>query len=154
MLSFAIPFKSFEVVARWYAKVIDIGRVVDPVKFALRPFYKCCRERPLSHALEDVRSSLSAKDLITSITINVIRQEYKKAPDGTGHGEYERLTHDVWTSILRLMERQESRNYPGQIRDAILQVLALTSKPLPIKEIENRVRKLPGQRRRRPSDPI
>ena len=42
------------------------------------------------------------------------------------------------------MERHESRNYPGQVRDAILQVLALTSRPLPIKEIENRVERIAG----------
>ena len=42
------------------------------------------------------------------------------------------------------MEQQESRHYPGQVRDAILQVLALTSRPLPIKEIENRVKRIAG----------
>ena len=61
-----------------------------------------------------------------------------------GYEENERLTPDVWTSILRLMERQVSRNYPGQVRDAILQVLALTSRPLAIKEIENRVERIAG----------
>lgn len=54
------------------------------------------------------------------------------------------MTIDVWTSILLLMEQQESRHYPGQVRDAILQVLALTSKPLPIKEIERRVERIAG----------
>lgn len=36
------------------------------------------------------------------------------------------------------------RNSPGQVRDAILQILALTSKPLSVKEIEYRVQQIVG----------
>ena len=43
------------------------------------------------------------------------------------------------------MEQSASRNAPGQVRDAIVQALLLTSKPLSIKEIEARVQKIVGQ---------
>ena len=42
------------------------------------------------------------------------------------------------------MKQQTSRTPPGQVRDAILQTLLLTSKPLSVKEIEGRVQKLTG----------
>lgn len=42
------------------------------------------------------------------------------------------------------MKLQASRNSPGQVRDAILQALLLTSKPLSVKEIEGRVQKIAG----------
>lgn len=42
------------------------------------------------------------------------------------------------------MTQQTSRNSPGQVRDAILQTLLLTSKPLSVKEIEGRVQKIAG----------
>lgn len=42
------------------------------------------------------------------------------------------------------MEEQALRYSPGQVRDAILQVLALTSEPLPVKEIEYRVQQIIG----------
>ena len=42
------------------------------------------------------------------------------------------------------MKQQASRNSPGQVRDAILQALLLTSKPLSVKEIEGRVQKIAG----------
>ena len=42
------------------------------------------------------------------------------------------------------MKPQASRNPPGQVRDAILQTLLLTSKPLSVKEIEGRVQKIAG----------
>ena len=42
------------------------------------------------------------------------------------------------------MKQQASRNSPGQVRDAILQTLLLTSKPLSVKEIEGRVQKIAG----------
>lgn len=42
------------------------------------------------------------------------------------------------------MEEQTLRYSPGQIRDAILQVLALTSEPLSVKEIEHRVQQIIG----------
>lgn len=54
------------------------------------------------------------------------------------------MTNDVPTSILRSMEEQQPRNSPGQVRDAILQVMALTSKPLSVKEIEHRVQEISG----------
>ena len=42
------------------------------------------------------------------------------------------------------MKQQTSRTPPGQVRDAILQTLLLTSKPLSVKEIEGRVQKITG----------
>ena len=42
------------------------------------------------------------------------------------------------------MEPSVLRNPPGQVRDAILQVLALASRPLSIREIESRVRRITG----------
>jgi site-specific DNA-methyltransferase (adenine-specific) len=42
------------------------------------------------------------------------------------------------------MEEQTSRNWPGQVRDAILQVMALTSTPLSVKEIEHRIQRIAG----------
>ena len=46
--------------------------------------------------------------------------------------------------MLRLMERLTPRSSPGQVRDAVLQALALTSGALSVKEIESRVRKIAG----------
>lgn len=46
--------------------------------------------------------------------------------------------------MMAFMEQQTSRNSPGQVRDAIFQVLSLTSKPLNVKEIEGRVQKVAG----------
>lgn len=40
------------------------------------------------------------------------------------------------------MESRSSRNSPGQVRDAILQVMSLTSKSLTVKEIEDRVHRI------------
>jgi site-specific DNA-methyltransferase (adenine-specific) len=54
------------------------------------------------------------------------------------------LTPDVWMSILPSMNGPNSRYSPGQVRDALLQVMALTSKPLSVKEIEARVQKIAG----------
>ena len=42
------------------------------------------------------------------------------------------------------MKEQTSRYSPGHVRDAILQVMALSSKPLSVKEIEDRVQKIAG----------
>jgi len=42
------------------------------------------------------------------------------------------------------MAQSSSRNSPGQVRDVILQVLALTSKSLSVKEIDSRVQKILG----------
>ena len=42
------------------------------------------------------------------------------------------------------MERRRLRNSPGHVRDAILQVLTLTTTPLSVKEIESRVQKIAG----------
>ena len=42
------------------------------------------------------------------------------------------------------MNWKTNRNSPGQVRDAILQVLALSSAPLPIREIEDRIQKIAG----------
>lgn len=42
------------------------------------------------------------------------------------------------------MEDKVTRNSPGQVRDAIFQVLSLTSKPLSVKEVESRVIQLTG----------
>lgn len=54
------------------------------------------------------------------------------------------LTPDVWTSILPSMDGPNSRYSPGQVRDALLQVMALTSKSLSVKEIEARVQQIAG----------
>lgn len=54
------------------------------------------------------------------------------------------LTNDVWTSILWPMEEEAPRYSPGQVRDAILQVMALTSKSLSVKEIGHRVQEIAG----------
>ena len=54
------------------------------------------------------------------------------------------LTEDVRTSILPTMDRRSLRNSPGHVRDAILQVLTLTTTPLSVKEIESRVQKIAG----------
>jgi hypothetical protein len=62
-------------------------------------------------------------------------------PDGiTGLG----LTKDVPTSNLNSMTEQRTRYAPGCVRDAILQVLSLSPRPLAVKEIEQRVRQLIG----------
>ncbi len=42
------------------------------------------------------------------------------------------------------MEQQPAKNAPGHVRDAIVQVLSLTSQPLSIKEIEGRVARIAG----------
>ena len=42
------------------------------------------------------------------------------------------------------MDQKSLRNSPGHVRDAILQVLTLTSQPLSVKEIESRVQKIGG----------
>jgi len=42
------------------------------------------------------------------------------------------------------MEQPSSRSSPGQVRDAIVQVLSLTSKPLTVKEIEERAQQIAG----------
>jgi len=42
------------------------------------------------------------------------------------------------------MEQQSTRNSPGHVRDAIVQVLSLTSKALTIKEIEGRISQIIG----------
>ena len=49
------------------------------------------------------------------------------------------LTEDVLTSSISGMANQEARYAPGRVRDAILQVLSFTSRPLSIREIEERV---------------
>ncbi|MFH0351905.1 MAG: DNA methyltransferase [Chromatiales bacterium] len=54
------------------------------------------------------------------------------------------MTQDVGTSMLQNMEEQISRYSPGQVRDAILQVMAFTSKPLSVREIEGRVQQIAG----------
>lgn len=54
------------------------------------------------------------------------------------------LTKDVWTSKFGAMNEKECRYPPGRVRDAILQVMSLTSGPLSVKEIEDRVRKVIG----------
>ena len=42
------------------------------------------------------------------------------------------------------MDKEQLRNAPGQVRDAIVHVLSLTSCPLSVKEIENRVGQMIG----------
>lgn len=42
------------------------------------------------------------------------------------------------------MAKEQLRNAPGQVRDAIIHVLSLTSRPLSVKEIENRVGQMIG----------
>lgn len=42
------------------------------------------------------------------------------------------------------MEQQSTRNSPGHVRDAIVQILSLTSKPLTVKEIEDRIAQIVG----------
>jgi len=42
------------------------------------------------------------------------------------------------------MQQQRSKNAPGHVRDAILQVLSLTSSPLSVKEVDRRVRRIVG----------
>nr|MDA8216515.1 DNA methyltransferase [Dehalococcoidales bacterium] len=54
------------------------------------------------------------------------------------------LTFDVQTSILLAMNDELTRYAPGRVRDAILQVLTLTSEPLTVKQIEERVTKVIG----------
>ncbi len=55
------------------------------------------------------------------------------------------LTSDVWTSILRAMSEEQPRYAPGRVRDAILQVLSLASRPLSARQIAERVTKVIGQ---------
>jgi DNA modification methylase len=54
------------------------------------------------------------------------------------------LTNDVQTSILLPMSEEQTRYAPGRVRDAILQILTLTSQTLTVKEIEERVCKVMG----------
>ncbi|WP_133511380.1 DNA methyltransferase [Candidatus Thiosymbion oneisti] len=42
------------------------------------------------------------------------------------------------------MVQQSTRNSPGHVRDAIVQILSLTSKPLTVKEIEGRIAQIVG----------
>ena len=42
------------------------------------------------------------------------------------------------------MEKEAVRYAPGKVRDAIMQVMSLTSKPLSVKEIESRVKTVMG----------
>ncbi len=42
------------------------------------------------------------------------------------------------------MEKQQTRSAPGHVRDAILQVMSLSSRPLSVKEIEQRVCRMIG----------
>ena len=46
--------------------------------------------------------------------------------------------------MLTAMESKGSRNLPGQVRDAILQVLARAPRPLSVREIEGQVQKITG----------
>jgi DNA modification methylase len=46
--------------------------------------------------------------------------------------------------MLLAMAKEQLRNAPGQVRDAIVHVLSLTSRPLSVKEIENRVGQMIG----------
>ena len=55
-----------------------------------------------------------------------------------------RLTRDVQTSYHLRMSLEEARNAPGRVRDAIFQVLNLTSEGLSTRQIEDRVAKLIG----------
>lgn len=55
------------------------------------------------------------------------------------------LTSDVWTSILRAMSEEQPRYAPGRVRDAILQVMSLSSHPLSARQIAERVTKVIGQ---------
>lgn len=54
------------------------------------------------------------------------------------------MTIDVQTSIFIIMNEDQNRYAPGRVRDAIFHVLSLTSQPLSVKEIEERVCKLIG----------
>jgi len=54
------------------------------------------------------------------------------------------LTCDVWTSTIQAMSETQERYAPGRIRDAILDVLAISSQPLSIKEIESRLQTVIG----------
>lgn len=61
-----------------------------------------------------------------------------------GVGRLLLLTTDVWTSIVYIMDSSDSRYAPGRVRDAILQVMALTSQSLSVRQIEDRVSKVIG----------
>jgi len=54
------------------------------------------------------------------------------------------LTKDVPTSIITTMSEDSPRYAPGRIRDAILQAMTLTSEPLSVKDIQDRVSKVIG----------
>jgi DNA modification methylase len=54
------------------------------------------------------------------------------------------LTKDVWTSTYLSMDHQTSRRLPGQVRDAVQQVLSVSSRSLSVKEIEERVTQVLG----------
>ena len=54
-------------------------------------------------------------------------------------GEIRRVTKDVSTSYNAVMEGAETRRRPGQVRDAILEVLADATMPLSVIEICDRV---------------
>ena len=55
-----------------------------------------------------------------------------------------RLTRDVQTSIFRAMDERQIRYAPGRVRDAIIQVMSVSARPLSVKEIEERVRHMIG----------
>ncbi|HWY88723.1 MAG TPA: hypothetical protein VNX28_18575, partial [Gemmataceae bacterium] len=54
------------------------------------------------------------------------------------------MSKDVQTSILVIMDAHQTRYRPGQVRDAILQVMSVGSGPLSVKDIEDRVCQLLG----------
>ena len=54
------------------------------------------------------------------------------------------LIYDVWTSIVSEMSEQPARYAPGHVRDAIFDVLSLTSEGLSAKQIAQRVAKVNG----------
>jgi len=55
------------------------------------------------------------------------------------------LTADVQTSMLTAMEGTQIRYAPGRVRDAIMQALSMSTRPLSVKEIEQRVRSAIGE---------
>lgn len=71
---------------------------------------------------------------LTQTTLTSFFVDYIKFP----------LNFDVQTSIFQIMNEDLTRYAPGRVRDAILQVLSLTSEALTVKEIENRVCKIIG----------
>ncbi len=55
------------------------------------------------------------------------------------------LTADVQTSIVRAMDEQQIRYAPGRVRDAIVQVMSVSSGPLSVREIRQRVSQMIGK---------